>query len=138
MATTLRQITDRVHAIVTASAPAGVGVWRDRADAISRDEAPCVNQLWVDAPVQALSDEADQHTLELDLQLHVRAEPFTPAAEDLHEALHHPIVADAQLKALVESVRLVEQSAQRAEADLTAGVKTARYHLKYLLPKTSL
>jgi hypothetical protein len=138
MATILRQITDRVAVVVRANLPAGATFWQDRVDPVSRGEAPGVTLVWREGPVEPFSDDDDLHVLELDLQLHVRAEPFTPAAEDLHEAFHKPLVTDQTLKGLAEGIRLVEQIPQLAEADETAGLKTARYRFKYLIPQDSL
>lgn len=138
MATTLRQITDRVDAILRVNVPGGTSVWRDRADAISREEAPGINQQWREAPVEAFSDDMDLHVLDIDLRIHVRAEPATPPAEDLHESVHGPITSDAQLKALAVSVRLTEQLIDPNDADETSAIKTARYRFKYLIPKTTL
>ena len=138
MATILRQITDRIDAILRAQAPAGSQVYRDRVDAISREEAPAINHIWHAGQPESFSDDTDLHTLEVEISFHVRAEPFTPPAEDLHEAVHNPIVTDGVLKSLAISIRLVDQMADLAEADETAGIKTARYRFKYLISTSTL
>ena len=138
MATILSQIADLVDAIVRAAVPAGTVVFRDRADAISREECPALNQVWHEAPAEAFAEGWDLHALDLELQFHVRAEPMTTPAEVLHQAVHGQLFTSTALKALADSVRLVEQLADLAEADVTSGIKTARYRIKYLIPMQTL
>lgn len=138
MATILQQITDRMAAVVMANLPAGAKFWQDRADPISREEAPGINQMVHDVQSEPFSDDMTLYVLEVDLQLHERVEPFTPAAEGLHQAVHASIVNDSVLKSLADGIRLVDQNPSLAEADETAGIKTARYRFKYLIPTDSI
>ena len=138
MASILQQITDRLTVVIAASLPVGASFWQDRADPISREEAPGINLVVHDIQSEQFSDDMTLHALEVDLQLHERVEPFTPAAEGLHQAVHAAIVNDMVLKGLADGIRLVDQNATLAEADETAGVKTARYRFKYLIPTNSI
>jgi hypothetical protein len=137
MATVLQQVLDRLDSLLKACVPPGCTVHRDRADAQSRAEAPSINVLAQDDPVEPWA-EMDLHQAEVELVFYVRDEPGAMAAEDLHAAVHPHIVADAQLAALCESRRLVEGSFDRAEADVTSTRKRVRYRFKYLIPFSTL
>jgi hypothetical protein len=138
MATVLQQVLDRLDAVLKANVPAGTQVFRDRADAESRADAPSVNVLAQDAGVDAFSAEFDRHEVLVDVLFYVRVDPGTPAAETLHAAVHAAIVNDATLATLCESRRLVEYAFDRAEADQTATHKKTRYRFTYLIPSDSL
>jgi hypothetical protein len=138
MATVLAQILDRVDAILKAQVPAGTNVFRDRADAQSLAEAPSINVVPRDGQTEPFSAEMDLHQIHIELRIYVRAEPGTPSAEAIHEAVHRPMVTDQQLADLCESRRLTESSFDLTEADTTSLIKAVRYRLTYLIPSTSL
>ncbi len=136
--TTLSQILDRIDAVLRASVPSGTTVYRDRVDAQSLQEASSVNVLAQDAQAQAFSDDFDFHDVDIDMEIYVRADDPTPAAEAIHGAFHPQIVGDSQLKALAQSIRFVEARFDRSESDTTSLVKAARYRFRYLIPSISL
>ena len=137
MATILQQVLDRLDVLLKAAVPVGTNVWRDRTDAQSLAEAPGVNVLARDGDVEPNS-EMDRHDVVVDLRFYLRAEPGTPAAEALHQAVHTAIVTDAPLAALCEGRRLVGYSFERAEADTSVTHKSARYRFTYLIPASTL
>ena len=139
MATVLSQVLDRLDAILRASLPGGTQVFRDRVDAESLPEAPCVNVLAHDDAIEPFAREMDRHEASVELRFYVRndASP-TLAAELQHAAVHGAIVNDAQLAALCESRRLLQAAFERHEADQTALVKSARYRFIYLIPQDTL
>jgi hypothetical protein len=134
MATILQQIFARLAVIVPANAPAGTTFWPDRADPLSREEAPAVGLVVHDVQSESFADGWELKVAEIDLQIHERSETFTSASEGLHQVLHGPIVNDATLKSLADSIRLVDEVPGLAEADETAGIKTARYRFKFITP----
>lgn len=138
MSTVLTQVLDRLDVLLKATVPGGVQVFRDRAEAESRAEAPCIEVQARESQVEAFSAEMDKHVLAVDLRIHVRAEPATPAAEAIHQAVHGPIVTDATLAALCESRRLEDNTFTLAEADVTALDKLVRYRFTYLIPQSTL
>lgn len=134
MATILQQITTRLAAIVSANVPSGTTFWQDRADPFSREESPAVNLVVHDVQTETFADGWELKVAEIDLQIHERSETFTAASEALQQLLHGPIVTDATLKSLADSIRLVDEVPGLAEADDTAGMKTARYRFKFTTP----
>lgn len=139
MITTLQQICDRLVEILQANAPAGTTVWQDRGDPISREETPAINQVVHGMQSEPISDDHSVHVLEIDLQIHVRADPVTTSAEAVHAAFHRSIVNDGALKQLADGIRLVDSIPDPpVEADETVGTKTVRYRFKVLLPNDSL
>ena len=138
MATVLQQVLDQLDVVLKAHVPNGCSVFRDREDAQSREEAPSVNVLAEEDPVESYSAEMDRHDVRVDLMFYVRADEGAMAAEDLHAAVHPHIVADPVLAALCESRRLEGGPFDRAEADLTVTHKRARYRFTYLVPFNTL
>lgn len=139
MIATVTQILDRLDAVLKAAAPAGVQVFRERADAQSRDEAPCINALARDDAIAPFSGEFDRHEISVDLRINVRADVPTPLADAVHQAVHAAIVRDPALLNLCVSVRLFgSASYDREEADLTSLTKVAPYRFVYLVPFDNL
>lgn len=138
MASQLSQLLDRIEAVLVASVPAGTGVHRDRADAVSLEEAPCVNLLVRDGQTEPFARETDVHEIQVAIRIYVRAEEPSRSAELIHEAFHQPLVTDAQISAIAHSCRLSESSFDLSEADSTSLIKEARYRLKYSTPSTSI
>ena len=138
MTTVLQQVLDRVDAILLANTPPGTTLSRDRADPQSRDEAPGINVLAREGAVTPFSDDTDEHQVQIELRICVRDESGTAAAEALHAGVHHAIQRDAALAALCEGRRLADYAWERAEADATLLIKSARYRLTYLTPADTL
>lgn len=138
MASVLSQVLDRLDALLKANVPAGCTVFRERPEAESRAEAPCVNVSPREDPVESFSADMDLHHTSIELRIHVRADPPTPGAEVIHASFHGAMLNDATLKALVNSIRLEAASFTEAEADVTALDKTLRYRFTYLIPATSI
>ena len=138
MATTLTQILDQLDVVLKANVPGGTKVFRDRAEAESRAEVPCINATARDDAVTPYSAEMDRHEAMVELHIAVRADPPTPAAELQHAAVHTAVVTDPVLLGLCESVRHLAATYNAAEADLTSLVKTVQYRFTYLIPQTTL
>jgi hypothetical protein len=138
MATVLSQVLDRLDVLLRANVPVGCSVFRERTEAESRAEAPCVNVSPRDATVESFSREMDKHQVSIEMRIHVRADTPTPAAEVVHAAFHGVMTDDAALQTLVESVRLEAASFAEVEADVTALDKSVRYRFTYLIPKNTL
>lgn len=138
MATILSQILDRIDVILKAHVPTGTKVYRDRAEAESREEAPSINVVTRDDRTESYSSEMDYHTVLIELRIYVRSEPVTPAAEAIHEAIHRPLVDDDVLKTLTESRRLEGAAFDPQEADVTALLKSATYRFTYLIQQNTL
>jgi hypothetical protein len=138
MATVLSQVLDRLDVLLKANVPAGCSVFRERTEAESRSEAPCVNVTPREIPIESFSREMDKHQASIELRIHVRADPPTPSVEVIHASFHGALIDDAALQALVESVRIEAASFSETEADATALDKTSRYRFTYLIPKNTL
>lgn len=138
MATVLSQVLDRLDVLLKANVPVGCNVFRERTEAESRAEAPCVNVSPREIAIESFSREMDKHQVSIELRIHVRADPPTPSAEVIHASFHGVLIDDAALQVLVESVRLEASSLTEVEADATALDKTSRYRFTYLIPKNTL
>lgn len=138
MSSMLSQILDRIDVILKASAPVGTTVWRDRADAESRSEAPGINVLAREGSVSAFAHDKDKHDTQIELRIRVRAEPGTPSAETVHAAVHTALMRDGTLQQMTIWYRLTEYSFDIAEADLTELKKTVRYRFIYLVPSDQI
>lgn len=136
MSTTYAQILDRVHTVVTA-AVYPTPVYRERADAISRDECPAINLLPSDFVSEAKQD-LDIHTEHLDLRIHVRADVGSVLAEQLHQLAHAAMAHDDVLRGLVCRLRLSTGAYDQASADMTSTVKRCRYQVVYDVPADTL
>lgn len=138
MSTIITQVLDRLDAVLLANVPAGTQVFRDRDDAQSRQETPCINVLVRDDAATPYSDDFDRHEVTVELRINVRAAVPTPVAELQHAAVHTAIVTDATLKTLCVSVRHLAASFEREEADLTSLIKSVQYRFIWLIPMTTL
>ena len=138
MSTTLAQVLDRRDVLLKASVPAGCGVFRERAEAESRNEAPCVNVTPRELAVESFSAEVDKHVQAIELRIYVRADPPTPSAEVIHLAVHAAMAADSQLRGLVDSIRIEGASFNEAEADATSLDKLCRYRFTYNVSSNTL
>lgn len=138
MATVLSQVLDRLDVLLKANVPAGCSVFRERTEAESRAEAPCVNVTPREDSVESFSREMDKHQVSIELRIHVRADPPTPDVETIHASFHGVLSDDPALQLLVESIRLEDSSFTEVEADATALDKTSRYRFTYMISKNSL
>ena len=138
MTTIVTQILDRLDVVLKAHVPGGTNVYRDRADADSRSETPCINVLAIEAAIEPFSAEFDRHELTVDLRINVRDPVPTLLAEVQHAAVHGFIVTDATLKTLCVSIRQLAAAYERAEADLTSLIKTVKYRFIYMIDQTTL
>lgn len=134
MTSTITQILDRLDAVLQANAPVGTQVFRERTDAQSRQETPCINALVRDDVSTPFSAEMDRHEISVELRINVRADTPTPLAELVHQAVHLSIVRDPTLNALCLGVRQLGGSYEREEADLSSLIKAVRYRFIYLAP----
>lgn len=138
MSSIASQVLDRVDAILQANVLGGTQVFRDREDAESRAESPCINVVATDDTIEPFSGEMDRHELLADVKFNVRGASATLLAEAQHLPVHGPLVNDATLKTLCESVRCLGGRYERAEADQTSLIKVAQYRFIYLIPKDTL
>jgi hypothetical protein len=138
MATVLAQVLDRLDVLLKANVPVGCNVFRERTEAESRSEAPCVNVTPREIAIESFSREMDKHQVSIELRIHVRVDPPTPAAEVIHASFHGALIDDSTLQALVESIRIEAASLSEVEADATALDKNSRYRFTYLIPKNTL
>lgn len=134
MDSTITQILDRLDAVLVANVPAGTQVFRERTDAQSRQETPCINVLVRDDASTPFSDDMDRHELLVEMRISVRDDLPTSLAERVHQSIHGAVVHDAVLNALCDSVRQLGGSFEREEADLSSLIKAVRYRFIYLTP----
>ncbi len=137
-ATVLSRVVDRVDVMLKAALAGQAEVWRDRADPVCFEEAPGVNVLPRQGSSTPFAAELDVDELELELRFFVRAQVGTPAVEALHKLAHDALYADAQLLALVDSIRRLGSTFDHHPADTTSLIKSVHYRLLYQTPTNSL
>lgn len=138
MSSVVTQILLRLDAILQANVLTGTKVFRDRADAFSREEGNTVNVVTRDDAVESFAREMDKHETTVDLRFSVRDDDPVIAVQAQHAAVHRAIVTDSQLLALCDSVRLQPASFERDEADLTSLIKSQHYRFTYSIPQETL
>nr|WP_316642880.1 hypothetical protein [uncultured Roseateles sp.] len=138
MTTKLTQILDRIDVVLKAALAGVCLVFRDRADAQSLEEAPCINVVARDGTTTQFSAEFDQDEQQIELRVYVREEPGTPEAERIHQLAHQALVADAPLKVLLDSLRRTDHTFDPEPADTTSLIKVQRYRALYLTPVNTL
>jgi hypothetical protein len=137
MATILQQVLARLQAVAQATLAGQATVYVDVADPMSLDGSPFVHLLPEGGPVESWS-EMDMHRAIVQVHIGVRGDGGSGLADALHAPLHAAWSTDATLQALVESLRLEEQTYDREVADQTATTKKARYRITYLINRTTL
>ena len=138
MSSTLAQVLDRLDVLLKTSVPSGCKVFRERAEAESRNEAPCVNVTPRELAVEAFSREVDKHVQAIELRIYVRADPPTPNAEAIHLAVHAAMAADSTLHSLADSIRIESASFTESEADAMALDKLCRYRFTFTVNSNTL
>lgn len=126
------QILARLNVALTAASPGGAQVFRSREVSITRAISPALVIMPQDNPINRQATMADKNQLEVALEIFVRGDPWDSLADAVDVPMHAIVMNDAQLLALVASVRRIGESFNGQEADRTAGTLTVRYLFTFL------
>jgi len=126
------QILTRLNAALSAAPPGGAQVFRSREVSITRATSPALVIMPQDNPINRQATMADKNQLEVALEIFVRGDPWDSLADAVDVPMHAIVMNDAQLLALVASVRRIGESFNGQEADRTAGTLTVRYLFTFL------
>lgn len=131
-------IAARVAAVLTGATAAGANVYRDRAEAMTREESPAILIELIDedsSPLgggrQAFAGEQDTDVLRLAVIVCVRSASWQTVADGVRVAAHALLMGDATLRGLVASLRRDRCEWKAASADLPFGYAAQIYAAKY-------
>lgn len=131
------QIAARVAALLTANlaTTGALAVYRDRDDAISREESPVTLVELVDEDTDTLGGpaimETQADTLRLGVIQCVRSAAWQSVADEVRVRSHALIVADATLRAIAAQIRRDRCEWKPKSADLPFGYCAQIYLFKF-------
>ena len=131
-------IAARVQVVLNGATAAGANVFRDRADAFSREESPAILIELVDedsTPLgggrPGLAADQDVDVLRLAVITCVRGASWQSVADGVRVQAHALLVADSTLRGLVASLRRDRCEWKAASADQPFGYAAQIYAAKY-------
>lgn len=124
--------------LLTTALAGNAAVYRNREIPLDRVETPAVNFRMSDGSVQAQSQREQRMDFEIEIEMHVRGDPWETAADPLRVALHAALMADESQGGLVARTQLTRTQWASANADLTAGCCTHTYRFTTLTPRRDL
>jgi hypothetical protein len=138
MSSVREQIVARMATVLTGTLPGAIPVYRSRVDAFARAEVPAVVVRPDDETTQALSELLDASDFEVFVEVIVRGDVWDSLADPIIVAAHGLLLNDAALVTLCSKLRRTAAKWEAHEADLTAGILSQTYKLKYDSPTNSL
>lgn len=136
-------IREQIIATVLASlqssaALTGIGISREREEAVSRDDCPCIDlQVTDDDPVYLGGDLYDQ-TLTIEVQIYTRGDPASGLASPYAQAVRGAIAGSSSLTTLTMGVFERASKQEKMEADQTIGILNVTYQFRYLSTRSVL
>lgn len=131
-------MTTRVQAILTAAVSAvtglGAAVFEGREDPIGTAECPAINVRPGALERTPLGRGMDQWDFDLELELHVRGQSWTDAAEALKALVVSAIAASAPLAAIGSGPRLQGSIPDADPAEENPGRLTATWRFTWAAP----
>lgn len=135
MASKEEQVIARVTAVLTSAATGALAVYRDRNDALTREETPVLLIEPVDEDSRSLGTgpDVDEDLLRFQVCVCVRSDNWQTVADAVRVAAHAALVADATLLALLgNGLRRDRAEWRSADADVPFGYCNQIYQCKYL------
>jgi hypothetical protein len=122
------QVIARVSAVLLAGATAaGSRVYRARIVPLTDADLPAINITRAGTSAESISQESDETTLEITLDIYTHGDNWETTADALHMAAHALLFADATLKTLCHALTLTGTSTNNDRADRIYGQLTASY-----------
>ena len=113
-------------------------VYRNREIPLDRNETPAVVINMADGNAQAVSQMDQRLDFEVEVEMHVRGEPWETAVDPIRVAGHAALLLDETLGGLVARTQLTRTQWAAANADRTAGCCTHTYRFTTLTPRRDL
>ncbi|MFZ6767510.1 hypothetical protein ACO0LM_10525 [Undibacterium sp. Di26W] len=120
-----------LQSLLTAG-PVGTNVYRSREEAFQREELPAIVIRPDNEDTNAFANRVDENNFVFKIEIHVRGEVWDDIAAPVALAVNKALTSDPAILTLCSSIRRVGTHWDGANADLTAGVQTVRYHAIYL------
>jgi hypothetical protein len=123
-----------MQAVATRLAPtAGVDgrVFRSMAEAMERDEHPCVLVRWTNEQADPQTVPQLERTLSIEVAVLVRGDVPDQIADPIVESVHALLMADTSLGGLAIDVGLTSAAFDLESADGVAGKVTHTYEVKF-------
>lgn len=129
------QVAARVAAVLTSASTGALAVYRDRNDALTREESPVILVELVDegSKPRSSSPAMDVDLLRLQVCICVRGDAWQTVADAVRVAAHAALMADATLRDLLgPSLRRERAEWRSADTDLPFGYCNQLYQCQYL------
>lgn len=138
MSSIREQILARMLVVLTGTLPNAIPVYRSRVDAFARSEEPSVVVRPDVEDTKALSELLDASDFDVFVEVIVRGDVWDSLADPIIIAAHGLLLKDAALATLCSKLRRTAAKWEAHEADLTAGILSQTYKMKYDSPTNSL
>lgn len=132
-------IVARVATLLTGTTAAGASIYRDRQDALTREESPAILIEMIDEDSSAFGGgrpsfaaDVDEDTVRFAVTVCVRNASWQTVADGVRVQAHARIMADTTLLALVASLRRDRCEWQPQKTDLPFGYAAQVYLAKFL------
>jgi len=129
------QVAARVAVVLTNAATGALAVYRDRNDALTREETPVLLVELVDEDSKPFSSspQVDKDTVRFQICTCVRNDNWQSVADAVRVAAHAALMADATLQTLLgASLRRDRAEWRSADTDVPFGYCNQIYQCKYL------
>lgn len=123
----MKQVTTRLAGV------AGIGgrVYRSMAEAMERDEHPCVLVRWTSEQSSPQTVPLLERTLSVEVSILVRGNVPDQIADPIAQSVHALLMVDTSLGGLALDVRLASAVFDMESADGTAGKITHTYEVEF-------
>ena len=139
MPSTAEQICSRIQALLTGTTSAGTAVWRDRDDALDREESPAILIEASTEDTETLGGhghplpqaQVERNTLTIMVTTCVRGQGWQQTADAVRLQAHALLMADPVLRTLATGIRRTRCEWQSSNADLPFGYASQAYQITY-------
>jgi hypothetical protein len=124
-------IMKQIAAVLAATAGVDGRVFRSYAEAMDRDEHPCVLVRWTSEQADPQTVPQTERRLRVEVDIMVRGDVPDQLADPIAQSVHALIMADSSLGGRAIDVMFDGASFEIASADQTAGKITHTYEVMY-------
>lgn len=124
-------ILQSIGNILSSVAAVSGRVYRSRADALVRDQAPCVTYDWANEEALPQSTVLAERQIDIFVSVFVRGDEPDKLADPIVCDIHSAIMADTSLGGLAIDISLGPASFEYESADKTAGKMTHEYQVMF-------
>lgn len=138
MSTIREQIMAKIVTTLAGTTGVGTHIYRSRVIPLTRDIAPALvarpspDMESVTTLGGAIGGAIADRSLSVDIEVYVRGDAPDTLADPIIDSAHRKLMADKTLGGLCENITETGSQWQAKEADLTAGMLSVSYRIKYL------